>query len=184
MLTPAPALFVCSQLRWTAGIPALHYRLVTLATADSPPLLLYQTPSRVGASPLFPSPPPTRRNPIPKSNDILNSHGHKVDAQPRAHKNKPDNRHSKLVWSLKSERASDQLDFEDGRTSMTRGLNSAASIGWRSYGCCCVQIIDCPRPRGGEGCVWLSGKHQPEEVQSPPSVLARFVKSLESALPV
>ena len=91
---------------------------------------------------------------------------------------------TKLVWLLKSERASDQLDFEDGRTSMTRGLNSAASIWWRSYGCCCVQIIDCPRPRGGEGCVWLSGKHQPEEVQSPPSVLARFVKSLESALPV
>ena len=94
----------------------------------------------------------------------------------------PDNRQPKLVLALLNPRElSDQLDFEDGRT---RGLNSAASIGWRSYGCCCVQIIDCPRPRGGEGCVWLSGKHQPEEVQSPPSVLARFVKSLESALPV
>ena len=50
-------------------------------------------PSRVGATSPPSFPPPTRRNPIPKSNDILHSHGHKVDAQPRAHKNKPDNRH-------------------------------------------------------------------------------------------
>ena len=128
LCSPPRAHSVCSQLRWTAGIPALHYRLVTLATADSPPLLLYQTPSRVGASPLFPSPPPTRRNPIPKSNDVLNSHGRKVDAQPRAHKKQTRQPSLKLVWSLKSERASDQLDVNLLRHMTTRIVHIAVTL--------------------------------------------------------
>ena len=127
MLTPAPALFVCSQLRWTAGIPALHSRLVTLCDCRLATPPLHQAP-RGSAPPPHPLSHPRHAVILFPNPMIFYIHTDTKWTLSRVLTKTNQTIVTKLVWLLKSERASDQLDVNLLRHMTTRIVHIAVTL--------------------------------------------------------